>query len=125
MSYTQFQATDNVRLTDHATQRWRERGWDGHEPEYGLDVAWRMARQRAIPWGHRNATFARYHTPTDLILLAQRHHLGGRTETLLVTCVRAEWRLGREAVGRVVREAMREDYYDAMTSVEQAGVRRA
>lgn len=108
MSQATFRATDNVRVTDHAARRWRERGFDGREPDYPADDAWRLSRDHAVPWGTHNATFARYHPPTDLILVAQRVHGRDGAQLKLITCRRARFDLGRKAVRQVVREAVAE-----------------
>lgn len=64
-----FQTTDNVQVTDHARERWRERAGISCD----VDDAWRDA----IPIDHVSAPlhsglYARYHRRGDVVLLAHR-----------------------------------------------------
>lgn len=64
-----FQTTDNVQVTDHARERWRERAGISCD----VDDAWRDA----IPIDHVSAPlhsglYARYHRRGDVVLLTHR-----------------------------------------------------
>lgn len=105
---TRFRATDRIDVTEHARERWRERAWDGRPPGYPADVAWRRARDRPVPWGVHNATYVRYDSQTDCLLVAINHHTGSEARLVLLTVKRAWMELDRPAVRRVVGDALDE-----------------
>lgn len=59
--------TDRVQVTAHARERWQQRA----AVTYPVDDAWRDADP--IDWpGVCNALYARYHSESGLVLIAQR-----------------------------------------------------
>ena len=64
--------TDRVEDTDHARERWEERA----DVTYPVADAWRDAEPLSWPGVH-NALYARYHSESGLVLIAQRDVLIG------------------------------------------------